>query len=155
MKDKIDFKYNSTVLTREDILNYSSWKTTKRDCVCFFCNTVNRIRSEYCRIYRECCCNFAELNNFRILLERALLTHNILINFLLFDFSILLTIFSNLKYLFASFLYNILYFLILVSNRVTTLTRYSSFLQKIKSICFNLFRNITQICLRLYQNTKY
>ncbi len=130
----MDFKYDPTAPTREDILDHGSWEATKRGRARFLRNAVNGIRSGCCRIYEECCRDLARSNGLTIPLERALLTHDILVSSSLFGFPTLLTIFSNLNHLFASFLHNILCSLVSVSSGVTTLTRRSSSLRKTKRL---------------------
>jgi hypothetical protein len=139
----MNFKYDLTTSTRKDILNHDNWEATKRGRVRFLRNAMNGIHFKCCRIYEECCRDLVRSNDLRISLERALLTHDILVSSSLFGFPILLTIFSNLNHLFASFLHNILCFLVLVNSGVTTLTRRSSSLRKTKPTCFNLSRSVT------------
>lgn len=143
------FDYDSTTSTREDILNHDTLKTINKDCAHFLHNAMNMIRSQRHQEYEKCYRELIRSKNLMISLERALLTYDILISYSSFDFSILLIVFRYLIHLFASFLYDILCFLISINSEVTTRTRRSSSLRKIKSIYFNLFKSVIQIRSKL------
>ena len=155
LRYKIYFDYNLTTLIRENILIHDVRKTIKRSCTLFLCNVVNKIRFECSREYEKCYRDLARSNDLKISFERTLLIHAILINFSLIDFSISLTFFRNLIHLFARFLPDILWFLIWIDNEIAIFIKRSSFLQKIKSICFNLFKSIIQIRSRLFQIARH
>lgn len=105
---EICLDYDPTAPIKEDILVHGVWEATKRGHTRFLRNAVNRIRSGCSRGYEECCRDVARSNGLRIPLERALLTHDILVSSSLFSFPVPLTFFRNLIHLFASFLHNIL-----------------------------------------------
>jgi hypothetical protein len=102
------YDYDPIAPVKEDILDYGTRDATKRGHARFLRNAANRIRSGCCPGYEECCRNLARSNGLRILLERALLTHDILVSSSLFSFTVLLTFCRNLIQLFASVLHNIL-----------------------------------------------
>lgn len=107
---EVCFDYDPTAPIREDILVHGTGEATKKSQARFLRNAANRIRSGRCRGYEECCRDLARSNGLRIALERALLTHDVLVSSSLFDFQNLLRLFRNLIHLFASVLRNVLYF---------------------------------------------
>lgn len=140
---EVCFNYNPTAPIREDILDYSTGEATKKSQARFLRNAANRIRSRRCRGYEECYRNLARSNGrLRIALERALLTHDVLVSSSLFDSQNLLRLFRNLIYLFVSVLRNVLYFSAWIRYRITALVRHLSSFRKTKPTCFNLSRSV-------------
>ncbi len=83
--------YDPTAPIREDILAYGTWEAAKRGRARFLRDAVKRIRSGCYWEYEECCRDLARSNGLRIPLERALLTHDILVSSSLFGFPVPLT----------------------------------------------------------------
>ena len=154
-KKEFYLDYDSTTPTKKKKLTYDSLKATKKNRVRFFRKVVNTIRIAYNKQYEKYCTVLARFIGLKITLEKALLIRNIMISLSLFDSEDSLTCFKHLSHSFANVLHNISYSLTWMRCRIMNAAKHLTSLRKIRSRCFDHFKNAVSIHSKTYQMIKF